>query len=59
MLNETEFASLEEYTAYRVKKDLNMTMDQAAEKIMREVQSELMPLDVARYGELPKLLRDA
>jgi glycosyltransferase involved in cell wall biosynthesis len=59
VFNETKFASLEEYTEYRVKKDLNLTMDQAIEKVMAEIQQGLIPYDEARFGELPRLLQDA
>jgi glycosyltransferase involved in cell wall biosynthesis len=57
--NETKFVSLEDYTEYRVKKDLNLTMDQAVEKIMAEINQGLVPYDEARFGKLPKLLQGA
>lgn len=56
--NETKFASLEEYTEYRVKKDLNLTMDQAIAKAMADIQQGLAPYDKARFGELPILLQN-
>lgn len=55
---ETRFASLEEYTEYRVKKDFNMTMDQAIEKSMAQIRAGLIPYDKQRFGELPKPLLD-
>jgi glycosyltransferase involved in cell wall biosynthesis len=54
---ETNFQSLEEYTTYRVKKDLNLTLDQAIEQKKAEIHQNLIPYDKARFGELPEVLK--
>lgn len=54
---DTVYQSLEEYTVYRVKKDLNLTLDQAIEQKMAETKKNLIPYDKARFGELPEVLR--
>ena len=56
---ETRFQSLEDYAAYRVKRDLNITMEEAIKKKMSEVQSDLIPYDNKRFGDLPDLLKNA
>ena len=54
---ESRFQSLEEYTSYRVKTDLNLTMDEAIRQKMAEVQADLIPYDKVRFGELPEVLK--
>ena len=56
---ETRFASLDEYAAYRVRKDWNMSMQEAIDKTWAEMQKNLIPYDKQRFGPLPELLKDA
>ncbi len=52
-----QFHSLEEYTAYRVRNDWNMSMEEAQKKAIAESQKKLLPYDKARFGELPEILK--
>jgi glycosyltransferase involved in cell wall biosynthesis len=54
---DSSFQSLEEYTAYRVKTDRNLTMEQAIEAKAEEMKPYLIPYDKARFGELPEVLK--
>jgi hypothetical protein len=59
MRKETQFATLEEYTEYRVRKDWNMSMEEAQKKVMGDLLKEAEPYDKARFGELPAVLQGA
>lgn len=53
---ETRFKNLEEYTAYRVRKDWNMSMEEAEKKSMDDLLKGLEPYDRTLFGDLPKVL---
>ncbi len=53
---EIRFKNLEEYTAYRVRKDWNMSMEEAEKKAMDDLMKGLEPYDRTRFGDLPKVL---
>ncbi|MDR2203079.1 MAG: glycosyltransferase family 2 protein [Nitrososphaerota archaeon] len=53
------FKSLEEYTAYRVQQDEGLTMEEGIKKHMEFLLKDTMPYDKARFGDLPKLLKDS
>jgi glycosyltransferase involved in cell wall biosynthesis len=55
---ETRFASLEEYTAYRIRQDHGISMEEAIEKTMVLITKDMAPYDKARFGELPELLKN-
>jgi glycosyltransferase involved in cell wall biosynthesis len=55
---DSNFHSLEEYTAYRVSKDWNMNIEEAEKKALEIVKKNLAPYDKARFGELPEIIRD-
>ncbi len=57
MINrENRFPSLEAYTAYRVKNEWHMNMEEAMEKVSGALAQNLIPYDKTRFGELPKIL---
>ncbi len=56
---ETRFPNLEAYTEYRVRKDWNMSMDEAIKKSRSILEEGLIPYDEKRFGTLPELLKDA
>jgi len=51
------FNSLDDYTAYRVQKDWNMTVEEAQLKVMADLYKTLIPYDKNKYGELPEILQ--
>jgi glycosyltransferase involved in cell wall biosynthesis len=53
------FASLEDYTEYRVKNEWHMTMAEAQQKVMHSLEEKLMPYDESRFGRLPSILLSA
>lgn len=60
MINkETRFDSLDDYTAFRVRKEWNMNMEEAQEKVLQNILQNLMPYDRDRFGDLPKVLENA
>lgn len=56
---ETRFANLEEYTAYRIRQDYGMSIEEAIEKTMELIAKNKAPYDKARFGELPELLKNS
>ena len=56
---ESDFPSLEAYTTFRVKKDWNITMEEAEKKFSEELMKKLIPYDKEKFGELPKVLQQA
>jgi len=59
MRKETQFKTLEEYTAYRVRKDWNMSMEEAQNKVLSDLMKDAEPYDKVRFGELPAVLQGA
>lgn len=55
---ETRFANLEEYTAYRVRQDWGMSMEEGIAKMMAKIEEGLIPYDRARFGDLPEILKN-
>jgi glycosyltransferase involved in cell wall biosynthesis len=53
------FASLEDYTEYRVKNEWHMTMTEAQQKVMHSLEEKLVPYDESRFGRLPSILLSA
>jgi hypothetical protein len=59
MINrETKFQSLEEYTAYRIRNEWHMSMEEAQKKVTAEIEKNLIPYDKERFGDLPKILEN-
>ena len=56
---ESDFPSLEAYTTFRVKRDWNMTMEEAGKKFSEELMKKLIPYDKEKFGELPKVVQQA
>lgn len=51
-----KFPNLESYTAYRVQKDWNMSIEDAEKVVMDKVKQDLIPYDESSYGSLPDIL---
>lgn len=51
-----KFPNLESYTAYRVQKDWNMSIEDAEKVVMDKVKQDLIPYDELSYGSLPDIL---
>ncbi|MCJ7470016.1 glycosyltransferase [Candidatus Bathyarchaeota archaeon] len=50
------FPNVKAYTEYRVRKDMNMTMEEAVQAFMDDLLEGLAPYDEKTFGELPKIL---
>lgn len=50
------FPNFKAYTEYRVRRDLNMTMEEAVQAFMDDLLEGLAPYDEKTFGELPKIL---
>ena len=55
---ETKFESLEDYTAYRVRNDWHMSMEEAQKKVITLIEQNLVPYDRAQFGDLPEILKN-
>jgi glycosyltransferase involved in cell wall biosynthesis len=53
---ETGFPNVKAYTEYRLRKDLNITMEEAVQAYMDNLLKDLVPYDEKTFGELPKIL---
>ena len=53
-----QFHNLEEYTEYEVRKQWNMSMEEAEKKVFSEIQQNLIPYEKEKYGELPEALKN-
>lgn len=52
------FENLEEYVRFRIKNDWNLTYEEALVKVIKRIQSNLVPYDEERFGDLPELIID-
>jgi glycosyltransferase involved in cell wall biosynthesis len=58
VVNNEGFRTLQEYTEHHVRKDWKMSMEEACEKVNREIMDNLVPYDESKYGKLPSVLRN-
>jgi uncharacterized protein YegL len=56
-LKENPFADLDEYTAYRIRQDQGISMEEAIQKNKEQIAKNIIPYDKNRFGELPEYLK--